>query len=680
MVENSKNPKKKFITEEDTSTILQRYTATTVLALLQEVAQVQGSKLDWEELIKKTTTGISNAREYQMLWRHLAYRDSMMDRLEDAAQPLDDDSDLECELEAFPAVSPEASAEAAACVKVLIASGVSNDPTGSTVEAPLTISIPKGQMSKAPENSLSTNCTLGTNITVPVSVQKQPMPTNNNAEGLDSNGAANANFTRRKRKPWSSSEDLELITAVQKCGEGNWANILKGDFKGDRTASQLSQRWAILKKRAGNNLNVGTGSQISDVHLATRRAVSMALGESPTLSSSIANAGANSNVVHSNLGQPAGTEASPSAAIQSLPSSQLDAALTAALGPMGSSKARIAPKKSSAIIKTALSPESMVSKSTLNPDAMPSKSTVSPDSLVKAAAFAAGARIATPSDAASLLKAAQSKNAVHIMPGGSLVKSSVPGTSNSLPSNVHFIRTGLASRPISSYSTASTNVSQPSVTHQIQGHSAKPAATVTQSSSGAGAPDLSPVSEIKSTSALPRVSDVKTVEKSSLSATKTVKELVLEGEAGLAAKAPNKQMETDQNTILNNSPMDVDVSANSSKDQIERDQSSVVSKSLEEQNGRGKVSDLEALKVKEDQIDSTSSSLAATNGHHGIAENDKLKISLVENSSKIPHANEGNHENGSVLQMKEGPEDMDVDENKGEKVLSQDETCNKGTA
>lgn len=676
MVENSKNLKKNFLTEEDISTILQRYTATTVLALLQEVAQVQSVKIDWDELVKRTTTGISNAREYQMLWRHLAYHDSMMDRMDDAAQPLDDDSDLECEVEAFPGVSTEASAEAAACVKVLIASGISNDPTGSTVEAPLTISIPKGQMSKAPENSLSTNCTLGTNITVPISVQKQPMPTNNNAEGLDSNGAANANLPRRKRKPWSSTEDLELIAAVQKCGEGNWANILKGDFKGDRTASQLSQRWSILKKRHGN-LNVGTGSQISEIHLATRRAVSMALGESPIPSSSIAN-GANSNVVHSNLGQPAGTEASPSA-IPSLPSSQHDAALTGALGPMGSSKARIAPKKPSTTTKTALSPESMVSKSNLNPDAMPSKATVSPDSLVKAAAFAAGARIATPSDAASLLKAAQSKNAVHIMPGGSLVKSSVAGTSNSLPSNVHFIRTGLVSRPLSSYSTAPANVSQPSVTHQVQGPSAKPTATVICSNSGAGAPDLSPTSETKSTgiSVLPRGPDVRTVEKSSC--TKTVKEHVLDGEVGLTTKAPNNQMEADQHTVSNNSPMDVEVSANSLKDELEGDQPSVITKSLEEQDGREKASLVEALKVKEDQIDSKSSSLRAANGHHDVVGNDKSEISSVENNSEIPLANEGNHENGSVLQMKEGPEEMVVDGNEGEKVLSHDGTCNEGT-
>lgn len=121
-----------------------------------------------------------------------------------------------------------------------MASGPS-DPNGSTVEAPLTINIPKGQMSKAPESSHCNVFAQGTNITVPVSVQKQSLPSVASAEALDSNGAANANLPRRKRKTWSAAEDLELIAAVQKFGEGNWANILKGDFKSDRTASQLSQ-------------------------------------------------------------------------------------------------------------------------------------------------------------------------------------------------------------------------------------------------------------------------------------------------------------------------------------------------------------------------------------------------------------------------------------------------------
>lgn len=68
--------------------LLYRYTANTVLALLQEVAQSPGVKLDWNALVKKTSTGISNAREYQMLWRHLAYRNPLLEKLEDGAQPL----------------------------------------------------------------------------------------------------------------------------------------------------------------------------------------------------------------------------------------------------------------------------------------------------------------------------------------------------------------------------------------------------------------------------------------------------------------------------------------------------------------------------------------------------------------------------------------------------------------
>jgi hypothetical protein len=54
--------------------VLFRYDAATVLTVLQELTHYTESKFDWNELVKKTTSGISNAREYQMLWRHLAYR------------------------------------------------------------------------------------------------------------------------------------------------------------------------------------------------------------------------------------------------------------------------------------------------------------------------------------------------------------------------------------------------------------------------------------------------------------------------------------------------------------------------------------------------------------------------------------------------------------------------------
>lgn len=75
-----------------------------------------------------------------------------------------------------------------------------------------------------------------------------------------------------------------------------------------------------------------------------------------------------------------------------------------------------------------------------------------PNPIIQAAAVAAGARIANPSTAASLFKAAQSRNAVHIRQGGSVPQSSMPGarplgtnTIGSLPPNVHYIRMGLTS-------------------------------------------------------------------------------------------------------------------------------------------------------------------------------------------------------------------------------------------
>ena len=59
-----------------------------MLSLLQEVAQVEDAKIDWNALVKRTATGITNPREYQMLWRHLAYRDPLLENLEDEAKPL----------------------------------------------------------------------------------------------------------------------------------------------------------------------------------------------------------------------------------------------------------------------------------------------------------------------------------------------------------------------------------------------------------------------------------------------------------------------------------------------------------------------------------------------------------------------------------------------------------------
>lgn len=59
----------------------------TILKMLQEMAYYSEIKMDWNELVKKTTTGITNAREYQSLWRHLSYRHPLLP-VEDDAQPL----------------------------------------------------------------------------------------------------------------------------------------------------------------------------------------------------------------------------------------------------------------------------------------------------------------------------------------------------------------------------------------------------------------------------------------------------------------------------------------------------------------------------------------------------------------------------------------------------------------
>ncbi|KDP41486.1 hypothetical protein JCGZ_15893 [Jatropha curcas] len=435
MIEKSKKPKKGIISEEDISTLLQRYTANTVLALLQEVAQFEGVKIDWNELVKKTTTGISNVREYQMLWRHLAYRHALLDKLHDGAQPLDDDSDLEYELDVFPDVSTEASTEAAACVKVLIASGLPSDsthPNSTTVEAPLTINIPNGKPCRFTSENLQPAIMKGVNITVPVSVQKQPLPAVTSAEGLDANGSGSG-VPRRKRKPWSDSEDLELIAAVQKYGEGNWANILRSEVKWDRTASQLSQRWAIIRKRQGtSNLGGNTSSvQLIEEQRAARHAMNMALD--PPVKNTFTNSSGETSSAQHRFQYPFATKSSV----------------------MG----------------------------TLVPGAKPQvkmSNLVKPDigsDLVRAAAVAAGARIATQSDAANLLKAAQAKNAVHIMSSsGSSIKPALPAGSSGNPEAYPNVRAA---------SLSTQAAASPSGAHPALGKACLPTTQQAPSTSGA---------------------------------------------------------------------------------------------------------------------------------------------------------------------------------------------------
>ncbi|CAD5178093.1 unnamed protein product [Musa acuminata subsp. malaccensis] len=400
-------PRKVGISEEDVSLLLQRYNPTTILTLLQEVSEAAGVRIDWNALVKRTATGITSAREYQMLWRHLAYHHTLLETIEDGAEPLDDESDLELEIEAVPAVSGEALSEAAACVKVLISCGVPREQgltSRTAIETPLAVNGFNNQALRVSSDKQQlSQSNYGTDITVPT-LQKQPQSTGTSAEGLDGNGMAGPSIApKKRRKPWTKEEDMELIAGVQKFGEGNWANILKGDFKHNRTASQLSQRWAIIRKRDTNLLassgNKSMSSTRSEERLATQKAISLALDmpNSGRLSAILSGGTQSITPASSSALSAALSEALP---VSSQPLNQLQQASTLATSQKitlnTSNKPRTTPKKSM----------------------VPVKPSSGPNSLIQAAAFAAGGRIATPSTAASLFKAAQSKNAVHIRPGG----------------------------------------------------------------------------------------------------------------------------------------------------------------------------------------------------------------------------------------------------------------------
>ena len=142
---------------------------------------------------------------------------------------------------------------------------------------------------------------------------------------------------------------------------------------------------------------------------------------------------------------------------------------------------------------------------------VPAKQNVS--DRIQAAAVAAGARIASPSDAATLFKAAQSKNTVHIMGGGSsLIKSSTTGN-NPLPPNVHFIRTGLAANTPTSIATGGE--------HQTKGSALKPTAP------------NAPVSQLSKTKRAPSSSANEPQQMEDKTSSTEVKVLVLDVKPGL---------------------------------------------------------------------------------------------------------------------------------------------------
>ncbi|KAF7830020.1 flocculation protein FLO11 isoform X2 [Senna tora] len=243
MVEND-NKKKVTFSDEDAAELSEKYDAVTILTLVQEISRHADVKIDWNEVVKNTATGISNAREYQMIWRHIAYGHELLDHVEDGAEPLDDDSDLDCELEAEPPVNNENALETSACVKVMLDSAMLSEagPSSSTIEAPISISLPVRGLNTPDGSTDPSNSMQEVTIVFPVTVPRQPLPTVSSTEGVEAKGISNAKSLKRKRKAWSEEEDTQLRAAVQKCGEGNWATMSKGgDFPINRSPTQLAQ-------------------------------------------------------------------------------------------------------------------------------------------------------------------------------------------------------------------------------------------------------------------------------------------------------------------------------------------------------------------------------------------------------------------------------------------------------
>ncbi|KAH7331902.1 hypothetical protein KP509_20G056700 [Ceratopteris richardii] len=440
--------RKIFISEGDVSQLLRRYTANTILTLLREIYCADGTKLDWRSMVKNTNTGIDNPKEYQTLWRHFAYGAMLQDSFEDDAEPLDDESDLDCEVEPFPAVSPDIAANVAACVKALAATGSMQNVSSRTQEASFLIDIP---------NSSSGWEVRGNGQISNVIIQGANTPETQPA--------------RKKRKLWTSEEDQELIAAVEKCGEGNWATMLKGAFKHERTAAQLSQRWALIRKRRDSQ-TVITQSNTAENQVMPTGAINNQLPVETV--SALVPPGAPAEVQRDSTSvispSGAGNLASvPTVGPKNMPISlsqdqqvnngnahafsqatgkgrppikrygvtglQHARATNPSPGLLGSSSGQgaygmgdngltmgmtAAPSASgSGSGANVYNVPSSVRNSAVIPAGRPApKSSAGPDPMIQAAAVAAGARIAPASAAASLLKAACSGNIVHIGPGG----------------------------------------------------------------------------------------------------------------------------------------------------------------------------------------------------------------------------------------------------------------------
>lgn len=303
-----------------------------------------------------------------------------------------------------------------------------------------------------------------------------------------------APVTGKKRRHWSEAEDQELLAAVEKFGPGNWANILREEFKGDRTANQLSQRYRTILKQRGS-VNTGekekpTIPQLTEAQLATRSALFRALdGPKPNLT-----AASTSNPAMKSM-------PSTSNQIQNQSQKGSTATKSSPVEPQGFTKPQIAVKKPLAKsfssptsdqaqnlsqqgpIATKLSPqEPLGTKSQAALKKPQEKSFSSPSSILDATAVAAGARIGSPETAASLLKAARTNKAIRVMTSGgsSTKKTHIPGRT----STQHEARSGMSNASVST---------SPHVTSNLHGGSVKPSPPLVKNSSSSASASALPL-------------------------------------------------------------------------------------------------------------------------------------------------------------------------------------------
>lgn len=152
----------------------------------------------------------------------------------------------------------------------------------------MTVNFPVYRSSRtSKEISQPSNLTEQTSITFPVTVQRQKLRTVSATDALETKrivGGTSTTASKRKRKEWSEEEDNQLRAAVQRCGEGNWVAMAKGDrFPIKRSATELSQRWSALRKKDGSAnsgstaTTVTTNTEYTAEQLATRHSLNLAL-------------------------------------------------------------------------------------------------------------------------------------------------------------------------------------------------------------------------------------------------------------------------------------------------------------------------------------------------------------------------------------------------------------------